>query len=194
MAKNRLCSISGCSKKHYAKGMCLQHYNRLRTHGDLVIKDRTPFGEPYLFYKEVVLNHRADECLKWPYSRTKRGYGKMWLDGKLQYVHRLACAEANGPAPSEDHQAAHSCGKGHEACVALAHLSWKTRLENECDKLTHGTIGRGELCGTSKLTEQEVKQIRALKGSVTQEEIASRFGVKREAISKIHRRETWFHI
>ncbi len=31
----RLCSISGCCKKHEAKGYCVKHYARLRKYGDI---------------------------------------------------------------------------------------------------------------------------------------------------------------
>ncbi len=193
MAVKPLCSVPKCCNHLYAKRLCRPHYMRFRSHGDFCL-DATKPGEALAYFENVVLPFRGLGCLTWPFAKTKRGYAKVTKDGKLQYVYRLACEVMNGPPPTPKHQAAHSCGKGHEGCVNPLHVSWKTRRANESDKLTHGTVGRGELCGTSKLTDDQVRQIRALKGSETQEEIASRFGVKREAISKIHRRETWFHI
>lgn len=34
----KICSVSGCEKKHGAKKMCHMHYSRFRTHGDPLIE------------------------------------------------------------------------------------------------------------------------------------------------------------
>src|SRR5690349_16938907 len=108
-------------------------------------------GEAQRFYRDVVLPYEGDDCLFWPYSKWGRGYGHVWADGRQQYVHVLVCREANGPAPTPKHEAAHSCGKGHLGCCARKHLSWKTRSENHADKITHGTMLRGDTHPRSKL-------------------------------------------
>lgn len=194
MATNPICSVPNCGKTLYAKSLCRRHYERFRNHGDLLNPNETKPGDPQLFFETTVVTCTSAECLFWPFARVGRGYGHMWKDDRLVYVHRLACEAVHGHPPSKEHQAAHLCGRGHEGCVNPLHLSWKTSLANAADKYIHDTINHGERSGTAKLTDCEVRQIRALKGSKTQRQLASQFGVRRETISKIHRRETWTHI
>lgn len=47
-------------------------------------------------------------------------------------VARLVLQWKAGPAPSEYHEAGHTCPKGEqELCVNPEHLAWMTREENE---------------------------------------------------------------
>lgn len=144
-----------------------------------------------MFFEETVLAYDGDECLIWPYSKSSHGYGQLLRNGRLQYVSRMACEEANGPPPTAEHQAAHSCGKGHLGCVAKRHLSWKTRSENEMDKVEHGTSNRGERHGMSKLTSEEVLEIRRLEGLVSRADIARMFNVSARQVLDIHKRKNW---
>jgi len=74
-------------------------------------------------------------------------------------------------------------------CVNKRHLDWKTPKENERDKIAHGTYQFGERNAMAKLTIQQVLKIRSAVGS--HKEIAERYGVGREAVGKIKRRERW---
>lgn len=186
MADKSLCKIDGCGKRSERCGWCLAHYKRWHRHGD-PMAGRISNGEPLRFYRDVVLTYDGDDCLIWPFARTTAGYGM--INGR--YVHRMACESEHGPAPTRKHQAAHSCGKGHLACVTKRHLSWKTHTENMADTLVHGTHNRGARQGQSKLAETDVADIRALKGTMLQREIAAKYGVCRETIGKIHRRKNW---
>jgi hypothetical protein len=75
--------------------------------------------------------------------------------------------------------------------VNKRHLSWKTRLENEADKLVHGTVLRGERQNGAKLKEEHVRQIRGLEGMMSQGQMAAMFGVDRITINDIFRGRTW---
>lgn len=191
-----VCAIDGCSKLAYLRGWCSPHYQRWRRHGDPLGGGsyRPPQGEIDRFYREVLLTDERgpdDECLIWPYCRNGAGYAQKVFDGEKQFVHRRLCEEVHGPAPTPEHQAAHSCGRGHLACVTKGHLDWKTRPENEADKLTHGTDPRGERCGTSKITEATAREILALKGKMPIEAIGKRFGVSGGHVNNIHLRKRW---
>lgn len=96
---------------------------------------------------------------------------------------------AHGPAPTRQHQAAHSCRT--KSCVNPLHLSWKTPPENNADKIADGSALFGEKNHQAKLTDGEVGTIRALyaAGGVTQKQLADRFGVSHQQVSKIIRRE-----
>lgn len=128
------CSIPNCGKPHYARGWCDPHYRRWRDHGD-PLGGLTYDDSAQRYFREVVMAYDGDECRAWPLAKDPQGYGR--FGGK--HVHRRVCEEANGPAPTPKHEAAHSCGGGHLACCTKRHLSWKTPKENQADRIIHGT-------------------------------------------------------
>lgn len=189
MANSRLCSIPDCGKPSYRRGYCISHYWRLRKHGD-PLGGGTPNGEPLRFINEVAIQHFGEECLMWPYAKNDKGYGQIRLD-KTTYVHRYICMLAHGEPPTPEHEAAHSCGRGNEGCISPHHIRWATDVENEADKLIHGTHNRGARHGHAKLTKTDVLEIISLKGKKSQYAIAASFGVSQQAISNIHNGRNW---
>lgn len=184
------CSVDGCDEKMYARECCHKHWKRLRRYGD-PLAGRIPHGEALRYFQEVVLPHDENRCLLWPYSRTPQGYAKFWLDGRVQSVSRAACIHVHGHAPSPHHECAHGCGRGHLGCVAPTHLRWATPIENNADKHQHGTVNSGERNGAARLTEDDVRAIRALKGKKLQREIGALFGITQTHVSTIHRGKIW---
>lgn len=143
------------------------------------------------FYRETVVPYEGEACLPWRYSTNGNGYGMLWIDGRHFIVSRLLCELVHGPAPTPDHEAAHSCGKGHEGCVNKHHLRWATVSENHMDRVIHDTHQRGERHPLVKLTEGQVHEIRALRGQLPQTAIAAMFGIGRVQVSRIQRRKRW---
>lgn len=191
MAEPRLCSIPNCGKPRFRRGWCSAHYTRWRSHDD-PLAGRTFRGEPLRFLKEKVLICATDDaCLIWPYGRNDKGYAQAWIDGRLRLVSRVVCDHTHGPPPSPKHEAAHSCGRGHLGCVASSHLSWKTSSENQADKIIHGTTNRGKKHKDAKLTENNVRAIRSLRGVLSFVQIASRFGVSKGAVADIFAERSW---
>lgn len=193
--KFKPCSVPGCNgNAHYTaygtRGMCVVHYNRWKRHGS-VEHVKCPRGSAREYFDSIVLSHDADDCLIWPFARNNHGYAKLWVDGISCQVSRLACEAEHGPPPTPAHEAAHSCGKGHEGCVAKRHLSWKTPEENAADKVQHGTANRGERHMWSKLSESGVKQIREIASTASLSDIAAKFGMSRAAIRMIVDRKSW---
>lgn len=184
----RTCSI--CDKPHRSKGYCQPHYYRLGKHGD-PLGGRTPPGELLRFIHEVAVNHTGNECLTWPFSKIGKGYGKINVGGKSIIVSRYICELVNGPPPTPDHEAAHSCGKGHEACISPLHMSWKTKAENAADRLIHGTHTRGERNAQAKLTEAAAREILSLRGKETPRDLAQRFSVSLATVAQIHTGRNW---
>jgi hypothetical protein len=136
--------------------------------------------------------YAGDDCLIWPFSRLKSGYGNFGVNGRQYYAHRFMCELVNGPPPSKRHQAAHSCGCGASGCVNPKHLSWKTQLENERDKAAHGVSAWTHRNGKRyKLTPQQVIEIRSLEGKRTPTELEQQFGVTRSNIRKIWKGQSW---
>lgn len=191
MATKRICSIEGCGKPQIARGWCGTHYQRWKKHGNpLVVQTTVGKRRAQRYYREVVLSYSGDECLTWPFT-TIKGYGAILLDNRKQIVSRLVCEEEHGPAPTATHEAAHSCGRGQFGCVAKAHISWKTPIENAADKIMHGTVSRGPSHGKSKLSEADVRKIRSLKGTASMNAIGRQFGVSAASIWQIFNGKAW---
>lgn len=190
MATFRLCSIPGCGKRHKAHGWCNPHYMRWLAHGD-PLGGRTPPGDPDRYLREFLFSYEGNECQFWPYGKGSNGYGLIKQNGRNALVHRIVCEQANGAPPDDFHEAAHSCGNGHLGCATKRHLSWKTHLENDADKIAHDTLPRGERSGRTILTEDDVRAIRLLKGTQPQRAIADKYGVSVTSVSQIQNRHRW---
>ncbi len=150
--------------------------------------------EKWSFYNDVIVPYEGDECIFWPFSTTgSRGYAAIHQSkGPTIYISRLVCELEHGPAPTDTHEAAHSCGKGHLGCATRSHLSWKTVQENNWDKDEHGTRIWGETHPDAKLTVPQVVEIRsrAAAGEL-QWRLAEEFGVAKTTMSSIVNRKTW---
>lgn len=187
----KTCSIDGCNMPRYCRGWCINHYNRWRSHGD-PLAGGTSRGEPLKWLLDVALRCTGDECLQWPFGKFPNGYGSVKNHGRAVPVHRLVCLLAHGEPPTPLHQAAHSCGQGATiCCVNPRHLRWATVTENQHDKLIHGTLVRGERNVKSRLTEADVREIRKLRGVMTQRAMAKQFRVAPATIAMIHTRRNW---
>lgn len=191
----RTCSIEGCSSRVKAYNRCTLHHRRWQAHGDPLVckKPRSQNGSPEAWLLERA-GDVSDKCLTWPFARFPNGRAKIRRGKSVLNASRVMCEIAHGPAPSDDYESAHSCGKGHLACVRSNHLRWATKDDNERDKLAHGTIVRGEMSNRSKLTNQSVLQIRSRATTSTMSSLAREFGVSVSTISNVVRRIGWRHI
>jgi hypothetical protein len=74
-------------------------------------------------------------------------------------VHRLVALAFVGPAPSAAHLVAHS--DGTPAHNWANNVSWKTHRQNMADRIVHGTDPSGERNPNAKLSDDDVRLIRA---------------------------------
>jgi hypothetical protein len=71
---------------------------------------------------------------------------------------------------------------------------WATRKDQAANRHDHGIGPSGRKNGNVKLTDEQVIQIRSLKGIVTQEEAGRRFGIEQSAVSRIQNGKSWTHL
>jgi hypothetical protein len=121
------------------------------------------------------------------------GYPRVTLaeDGRTRQadVHHLVLEAFVGPQPEHTH-VRHL--DGTRSNNALTNLCYGTPKENSEDQARHGTQVRGEAQGQSRLTEAQVRQIRALRCS--HREAADMFGVSIPTVKDARKRRTWKHI
>ena len=113
-------------------------------------------------------------------------------------VHLLVLEAFIGFCPSRM-EACHNDGDPSNAC--LSNLRWDTHAANMQDRILHGrgcqeTNPKGKEIWWSKITEQDVKEIRRLyaSGQYTQSELAVTYGVGQTLISRVVLRRIWRHV
>lgn len=75
----------------------------------------------------------------------------------------------------------------------LTNLRWDTKSANNLDKHKHGTAQTGSRNGSSRLTEEQVREIRSRSGQ-TLKSLSEEFGISITTMSKIRRGELWKYI
>lgn len=139
-------------------------------------------------------SYQNDACLIWPFSRIKNGYGNFGFNGKIYYAHRYMCEVAHGPPPTPEHEASHSCGRGHDGCANPNHLSWKTPSANTREGWQHTPGTRNHWGSRGRLTPDQVLTIRELRGKKTQAEIAAIFNMSEPSVRDIYLGRTYKHV
>ena len=143
-----------------------------------------------------------------------RRYGMFSAGGRNYRAHRWVFEHLHGEVgPKTD--VCHSCD--NPPCVRPSHLFAGTRSDNMRDcavkgrnpmqlypsrsyLVTHGTSPekqvRGERQGNAKLTEDDVRRIRAMHryGGISSVVMAEMFGVDQAHIRKIWLRKAWAHV
>jgi hypothetical protein len=148
------------------------------------------------FWKKVSLDPDPASCWEWKAGQGGTGYGQFWLDGKMQYAHRVAWTLINGSIPKGEGYhgtcVLHECD--NRVCVRPDHLFLGSNADNIRDKVKKGRQSRtrGEAQGNAKLTSADVYAIRS--DPRTQCEIAADYGVGQAQVSRIKRRKKWAHL
>lgn len=130
-------------------------------------------------------------CWLWLGSKDGHGYGRLHFRGRVQPAHRLALELAIGRALAVGEVTRHAKGCPR-CCVNPRHLQPGTMADNNRDMAEHGTLAVGSRNGIAKLTEAEVRAIRA--ASETHGEIARRFHIDPSNVSYIRSGKAWRHV
>lgn len=129
------------------------------------------------------------QCWEWRKGRVEQGYGRLSLGRGEVRAHRHAYSLAFGAIP-EGLFVLHKCD--NPPCCNPAHLFAGTHDDNMADMAAKGRSLQGERHHKSKLTDDEVRAIRA--DGRMQIEIAEAFGVTQGLVGMIKRGELWKHV
>ncbi len=163
--------------------------------GDLLIPAMTipELGDRYCADVQGNIWSRAQgEWKKLKGSPTSRGYlcvtpavnGKY----KTKSVHRMICETFYGAPPAGKPQVRHL--DGNQRNNAPDNLDWGSIEDNWSDRAALGS-GMGEDHHASKLTREDVSQIRSQKGQVSQRSLAKQYDVSQSQIWCVQNNRTW---
>lgn len=173
-----------CDRPAKARGLCSLHYKReISTRPVSPTRDMTP-AQRFAFYTNVIPGD--DSCWEWTGSTFgKDGYGAFWFDGKTIGAHVHAYETSTGKKVPKGVFVCHKCD--NPKCVRPSHLFLGEPVENTADMMAkgRGKWPRGSGHHLAKLNDEQVAEIRALAGTMTQKAIADRFGVVPSHISRL---------
>lgn len=140
------------------------------------------------FWSKVLVVNDADSCWLWKASSNNQGYGQFRIDGTMRLAHRVAFFLLFGRWPKNILR--HSCDT--PLCVRGSHLIEGTQKQNMVDAVERCQIARGERLPQTKLSPNQIRDIRALRTSdLSQSKIAKMFNVAQPTISKIWLGQRW---
>jgi hypothetical protein len=131
-------------------------------------------------------------CWIWQGSKTGKGYGSIYRDGRRVMAHRAAWEMVHGPIPA-NLCICHHCDT--PACVNPAHLFLGTAKDNVQDCIAKGrfsyNVQHGPANGKARLTSADVTAIRTDINNVSIKTLARRYGVSVATIYDIAAGRTW---
>lgn len=169
------------------------HRNRKFCSRSCYVADRRAPKSPEVFWMRIDKSGGPDACWPWEKGTHSFGYGLVQFNNYNTTAQRIAWILTYGPIPAKMY-VCHRCD--NPVCCNPAHLFLGTHTANIADMVAKGRHSRGETKGTSKLTEDQVREIRrryAL-GTATLHTLAEAYGVYESCISQIVNRKTWRHI
>lgn len=133
-------------------------------------------------------------CWEWTGNRVRDGYGRIMRDGQIIMAHRHAWTLVNGVIP-HGMDICHTCD--NPPCCNPDHLFVGTRADNLADMVAKGRQSRGRDRWNTRLTENDVRDIRiewAKSRHSTLREVAGHYDVSITAIFQAVTRKTWKHL
>ena len=138
------------------------------------------------FYEKVSLDWQ------WKAAKLPFGYGHMYINGKVEAAHRISYRIHNGEIP-EGMLVLHNCDE--PGCVNPEHLYLGTDADNMLDKVKRGRCINGEEIKQSKLTKNQVIEIKKKREKgLKLIDIANEYGVSTSQIRRISLGINWTRV
>lgn len=201
---DRLCTTPNCGRPVRCRDLCKVCYSRAIAARSIAPLPPQPSEER--FWSKVnkdgpTMAHMTTPCWVWTAYADRKGYGRLQYGGNPSAIAtRVSWRLAHGTGAG-GLMVCHRCD--NPPCVNPDHLFLGTARDNIHDMHAKGrqadvalTRHIGEDSGAAKLTDNQVREIRAAysAGAATQVALAARYGVTQGSVSKICRRATWTHI
>lgn len=152
---------------------------------------RASRGVPLAWLTQLA-SYTGDDCVYWPFSPGSDGYGRVMYEDRLQQATRVACIIYHGQPPTPEYLAIHSCNHGKQGCCTPNHLSWGIFQDNSNDRIRHGNSGKGRAnANCTDLPDETIAEIKALRGTMRQVDIATKFGISQPFVSSIQLGKTF---
>lgn len=147
------------------------------------------------FWKKVDVTG-PDDCWVWTAATTQGGYGVFRIGpapGELHRAHRIAFA-LSGQFLASDQLLRHKCDTPR--CCNPRHLVQGLPLDNSTDMVSRGRSRKGVNNPCVKLTENQVRQIRALYKpyKFSRYKVAKAVGISSGAVLNVLNGSNWSHL
>lgn len=187
------CAVKNCPKKRLALGFCSKHYRAFRLYGDPEVRALQQHHGLTLVERYWAYTKKAEGCWEWSGYRDQNGYGRLHLGARPVLAHRVAWEIFRHPLTPDQH-VCHRCD--NPPCVRPEHLFLGDHADNMADKMKKKRhrygVSRGEAHGCSKLTAEQVREIRGSVGA--SERVAERYGISGRQVRDIRTRRAWRHL
>jgi hypothetical protein len=176
----------------------------MRNYNGMRLMRRRPNSD---FWSRVDRSGGPDACWLWTALRSKKGYGRVFRDGREVGAHRMAYELTFGPTDAE--AVRHTCD--NPPCCNPSHLIPGTHAENVRDCVAKGRqvhvrgerhglrlhperAAHGERNGASKMSEDRVREVLLRLPSESRRVIAESVGINRRTVDRIANRQIWKHV
>jgi hypothetical protein len=143
------------------------------------------------FFRRAIKEHvaRKEELSQcWETERERQIFS---FRNKKIIGHRVAYILSKGEIP-EKQLVRHKCD--NNKCINPDHLELGTHQDNMNDRMVRGRTCKGSTHHSSKLDDEKARLVYSRKDMKSLTETAKEFGITKQSVSKIWKKESWKHI